>query len=759
MFNVFRRASALYTCYQESIHEIAVQALDSPEILVAVTDLGQLKRHPKLDRPYFQELYNAYPNWAHSLRKKLIYDQYFDKAGSPELAQYLGSLIAASPARPVFQECRTSGRIRATKNLLGGYHIYLLRNPHDQWWSILKDKYFSNALLMILNSKEIPEELNRIGEEISFIRFNSDSIFDEFDFFDKFQYRLDIQYRIYFAIWTLAYKEAWEHADYILDMQALSSHETYRAHSIDSWQAEAAISGIDLSDCAIPMRSFDQAELTFFRDIEADVLDRIFIAARDTPWMEALRGLLANFHECSAPEAEVSELRQIVSHVVTTAAVRVDRRQHELGARLGLLEDDISASRRDRDRLKGDNNSLQGDNKKLSGRLAYSRMRQLRLRAELSATRSALDHALAARDDATALAATRSEKITELNQFLATAKVAAADLSKNFDALAAEKTRQIDVLQAKIATTEEQMLTLQDDLGRGTVLISNLKLKLNHTQKRITTYELALSKIYQTIYGRIGRKLGFLPYFTDNSKLDSPSGPPPPNTESTLDAKAPGDVDSVREIPGERMSDITHINQLMVLNGSAFVDQAYRVFLKRSADRSGREHFLSRLQAGDGKEAIIQAIANSPEARTMRSSVAGMDEFQARLKKKKRFDGKASADTERLERLVNRVEHSLGQAQDKMLDRITQIETSLDTMQSAMANISTNSASPHQLSERSASRIEFKPSIKRDFSIPDITSPSAFIDQLREQVRKSAEAAAFHDSSQSRAISPKDERK
>jgi hypothetical protein len=741
MFNAFRRASGLYTCYQESIHEIALQALDDPEILLAVTDLGQLKRHPKLDRPYFQELYDAYPNWARSIQKKLIYDQYFDKTGSPELAQYLESLIAVSQARPVFQECRTSGRIQATKNVLGGYHIYLLRNPHDQWWSILKDKYFSNALLMILNSEMSPKELNKISKEISFIKFRSDSIFDEFDFFDKLQYRLDIQYKIYFAVWILAYKEAWENADYILDMQALSSHKTYQSHSIVSWQSNAAISGIDLSDCAIPMRRFDQAELAFFHEIEADVLDRIFIAARYEPWMEALRTLLAKFHQSSAPEAEVSELRQIVSHVATTAAVRVDRRQHELGGRIELLEDEVSSVRSDRDRLEGDNSGLKSDNKKLSDRLAYSRMRQLRLRADLSATRSALDHALSARDDANALAASRSETIIELNQFLATARAAAADLSRNFDALVAEKSRQIDVLQTRIAKTDQQMQILQADLERRAFLISRL--------------ESAISHIYGTIYGNIGRKIGFLPNFMDNSEFKN-LPPLPPSTEA-LDTELPNELDFAPDFPGERMSDITHINQLMMLNGSAFVDQAYRVFLKRSADRSGREHFLSRLQAGDGKEAIIQAIANSPEARTMRSAVAGMDEFQARLKKNKRLGGRASAEMERLERLINRIEHSLGQAQDKVLDRIAQIETSLDTMQSAMANVSVNSASPHQLSERSAGGIEFKASIKRDFSIPDIASPSSFIDQLKEQVRESAEATAFYGPGQSRAISPKDE--
>ncbi|MGJ8481967.1 DUF4214 domain-containing protein [Sphingobium yanoikuyae] len=67
-----------------------------------------------------------------------------------------------------------------------------------------------------------------------------------------------------------------------------------------------------------------------------------------------------------------------------------------------------------------------------------------------------------------------------------------------------------------------------------------------------------------------------------------------------------------------------HLNDLLRLNGASFVETAYSVILKRQVDRSGLDHFMSRLASGDSKEAIIVTLATSTEARGSRIDLTGL---------------------------------------------------------------------------------------------------------------------------------------
>ncbi|MGQ9797531.1 MAG: hypothetical protein ACUVR9_14345, partial [Desulfosoma sp.] len=135
--HVFRRSPCGYWCYQEPLHEAVYFAKNDPTILLrgfGEEDLN-LYRHPRLDKPYFQELLDVWPAWKDTLDQSAIYDAYFPAPGQDFGIGYWQALVNAAQGRPVFQECRTSGRIGAIKARLGGYHIYLWRNPWDQWWS------------------------------------------------------------------------------------------------------------------------------------------------------------------------------------------------------------------------------------------------------------------------------------------------------------------------------------------------------------------------------------------------------------------------------------------------------------------------------------------------------------------------------------------------------------------------------------------------------------------------------------------------
>lgn len=801
MFNVFRRARPLYTCYQEAIHEIALEAIDNPQVLLQISDLGEFMRHPALDQPYFQELSDAYPRWAGLVRKELIYDQYFDNVGSNELVSYLGALIDASTARPVFHECRTSSRIAACKAVAGGYHVYLLRNPHDQWWSMLKSSYFSNSMLMILNCEKKPAALQCFAQDINFYPYHTKSISDEFQYFDKLQYRADIQYKLFFIIWVLAYQHAYEHADMITEMERLSHDSSCRNDVLRQWRADASIAGIDLSDCLMPERTFSEAEIGFFRQIEDEVLERYFAAEQSARWMKPLIGVLAGYGRAASPAPEVFELRTTALHVIAKAASRLDLRQEELSGQLESMHKQLIGAEQLHEQAEDKRNSLQRELDRensrrmfLVGKIIALRREKTRteeavhavqqtaemeiayLSAEVSAQKSQvtelcqrLQLSLNRRRASVRRAAERHQRIAErLRAEIQEAVATAEELRHRTRMQAAEIESGLAELaeaQSLIADLHEQLAGERQsgavELAEAQSLIADLHeqlvgerqsraVELAETQSRIAHLgsELAFERsLIQIIVGapfmRLGSVLGLLPKVVRNLENLSSSEPDwlGIEKESYLQQLSHGlataPVDNTRQNHSgmqmnNLMEDIETVDQLLMLNGADFVEQAYRSLLKRSADRSGRAHFLARLRAGDGKEAIVRAIAMSPEARAMRSGLAGVEDLLARQVKKGRLPN-ISRRLDHLERLINRFECSLGESQDRMSERIDQIEAMQVLPPRSMRG---EGKEPEALEEAAASR-----SVRSGISIFAYTTPASFLHDLKNAVRSSAEAA------------------
>jgi hypothetical protein len=105
-----------------------------------------------------------------------------------------------------------------------------------------------------------------------------------------------------------------------------------------------------------------------------------------------------------------------------------------------------------------------------------------------------------------------------------------------------------------------------------------------------------------------------------------------------------------------------HVNDLLRLNGASFVEAAYSTILKRQADQSGLDHFMNRLASGDGKEAILVALAKSSEARGSRIDLVGLP---ALIKKRGRSPWRRVlrffSDLRDMRRQLARIEYVLSQ--------------------------------------------------------------------------------------------------
>ena len=268
IFNVFRMSKAAYFCYQEPIHEIAYIWKDNPEKLLQIDgDIVRPLRHPLLDRPYYYELFQTADSWRGVITKPIIYDQYFDSTCSEGLAAYISALIHSAKKRPVIQECRTSSRIGAIKEKFSGVHIYLWRNPWDQWWSYKSTNYFDLTTQLILNSANCPAVILKLRSEIHFEEMHFDEINDEIAYFDRHRLSAEDSYLAFYVLWLISMHEANNSADIQICIDTLSENYEYQKDILQKLSTYGVV-GIDFSDCIASFSIFSEQDRLFFQRIE-----------------------------------------------------------------------------------------------------------------------------------------------------------------------------------------------------------------------------------------------------------------------------------------------------------------------------------------------------------------------------------------------------------------------------------------------------------------------------------------------------------
>ncbi|MCZ8321939.1 MAG: FkbM family methyltransferase [Novosphingobium sp.] len=215
-----------------------------------------------------------------------------------------------------------------------------------------------------------------------------------------------------------------------------------------------------------------------------------------------------------------------------------------------------------------------------------------------------------------------------------------------------------------------------------------------------------------------------------------------------LDEKSwqPASSEHERERTAMSIMPANDVNELLMVNGAEFVEVAYRTLLQRSPDRAGSEHFLERLRAGHGKEAIILAIANSPEARALPNTLPGLGELLARDANRRKSRG-SRTEIARLERTINRLEFSLGEMHAGVARQSNRILERLDLLESKVAAFSASGVAPRATPASGSEAKNAMPPVPQPISslINQVieATPERFIDQLRYAVRQSAEAATI----------------
>lgn len=278
IFQVFRRSRHDYWCYYEPLHELAFQSRENPDLLIDSITGSDVRdsRHPELEEPYFQELRDVWPAWKDHISEQVVLDSYFGSEEDDTTIAYLKSLIDASRARPIIQECRTPLRIHLIKEALGGIHAYLWRNPWDQWWSYQLNDYFPAMNQMILNSSSCPNLLIRLREEIGFQGCPSNGWREQYDWFVKRPLNPEDSYILFYSLWLLGLQQALDYSDVLINIDLLSDKQDYRK-TIKSRLSGLGVRGLDFADCMIPQAVFVDGDRAFFERLENKVHEHFLL--------------------------------------------------------------------------------------------------------------------------------------------------------------------------------------------------------------------------------------------------------------------------------------------------------------------------------------------------------------------------------------------------------------------------------------------------------------------------------------------------
>ena len=316
IYSVFERSGAGYYCLQEPLHEWVFEALEDPSKLEQLGASSQLEaRHPVLKHPYFHSLHSIWESVRHHLQAKAIYQDYFDPSPDQPALAYWKAVAdhAALKGRPMIQECRSSGRMRVLKQHLGGTHIYLLRNPWDQWWSLQVNSYFEAAMQMIVAADNPPHSLLAIREHAAFspTPFTDQHVSQRLVSLQKSPLSAESSYLLFYTLWCLGLKEARQHADIIVDMDDLS-HSPHSQQALARRLADAGIAGLDFSDCRLPAGVYGQQDRAFFVPLEMEVHRFLKADGWDASDFRAIEAYRSNHGE---------RMREVAAHYATGDAI------------------------------------------------------------------------------------------------------------------------------------------------------------------------------------------------------------------------------------------------------------------------------------------------------------------------------------------------------------------------------------------------------------------------------------------------------
>lgn len=375
LFHAFRRSGNDNYCYQEPFNEYIFNALEDPEKLLELKGSGEMQRllkHPKIGRPYFAEFHDTFEHWKSVITPEISYDDYFGLYAPAKTNEYLKALINAPEQKNVvIQTCRTGPRIGNIKSRLKGHHVYLWRNPWDQWWSCKANEYFEIILQVIASAKVIPPVIKKICDANAIAILPNHSFEQQLQHFQQRWVTPKNSYMLFFALWCLNMLEATEEADVMLSVDDLSQNKIYKKTIADNFSA-MGFPGNDFSDCNITQSVFTAKEAEFFRPIEEKTyqfLSETGVSKTDIDILrktcEASTQVLQKIKSLPDTERERIKTIQSLRGVVLRAQEGREREGNKGNTHISILNGHVSELKKNEEKTASELSALQLNNDNL----------------------------------------------------------------------------------------------------------------------------------------------------------------------------------------------------------------------------------------------------------------------------------------------------------------------------------------------------------------------------------------------------------
>jgi glycosyltransferase involved in cell wall biosynthesis/peptidoglycan hydrolase CwlO-like protein len=273
-YNVLKRTGQ-YDVYHEPFHEV-IGALPSAweEIGDQTKHLKTTLRHEFLIGSYFDEYARLLPSLKKNFDTAISFDLFFldKKCDCKTLKAYIDCLIAGSRRRPIFQCTRTIGRIEWLRENCASKHIFLFRNPWDQWLSYKVDRYISSTPSLIYSQARLPIALKEVMNACEFLPFRGTDIQSQLDYYYSHPITPQVDYFLFFGLWLYAFLVGHAYCDVVIDMDRIGREKSAKRNT-ERCLVNLGLARIGLGDCRIHRTIFKKNELKFYRHIEEQVFE------------------------------------------------------------------------------------------------------------------------------------------------------------------------------------------------------------------------------------------------------------------------------------------------------------------------------------------------------------------------------------------------------------------------------------------------------------------------------------------------------
>ncbi len=273
-YNALKRTGKFHI-YHEPMHEVIASLPDAwNELSDRKDQLKSTLRHDFLIGGYFDEFAHLLPSIKKTFDQKFSFEYYFLDAGdkASDLKAYIDLLVDGASQNPVLQCTRTCGRIGWLKLNYKSNHIFLLRNPWDQWYSYKVEPYIANTPRLIYSLSNVPAPLKSVFDASGASPLIGQNTQEKVSYSFVHPLTPEQDYFLFFGLWLYTFVCGQQDCDLVIDMDELSASEGYRDKCLAQLE-DIGIQSIDFSDTKLHRAIFDCREREGFKIVEEQVLE------------------------------------------------------------------------------------------------------------------------------------------------------------------------------------------------------------------------------------------------------------------------------------------------------------------------------------------------------------------------------------------------------------------------------------------------------------------------------------------------------